>query len=193
MKRLNTTLTISKAGIWFDEASKSVTVIVSVLAIGSYAIYSFRNTKIMQNIVNTAYLLGITNRSFHVGGVKLTGEVSNYSASKSTVKLGASAVGNWRSIQVKAKSSGIVNFNTGQIMENSANLDMTYSISQTLQLNSGLNSSFTPKIAEDYKNTAYMKINLTSGTNNVSLRCSITEKSNSPINKECTASASINF
>lgn len=44
---------------------------------------------------------------------------------------------------------------------------------------------------DEYK--AHLKINLTNGANNLSLRCSITDKSNSPINKECTASASINF
>lgn len=183
----------SKAGIWIDEASKSVTVIVSVLAIAGYGIYSFRNTKAMQNIVNKANLIGLTSKSFHIGGIKLTGEVSNYSASKSTVELSASATGKWQSIQLKAKSNGIVNFNTGQILESSANLKMTYPINESLQLNSGLRSSTQEENNNIFENSAYLEVNLTNGSNNLSLRCSITDKNNSSANKECSVNANINF
>jgi len=41
--------------------------------------------------------------------------------------------------------------------------------------------------------SVYMKIKLTSGTNNFSLGCSITDNSDRPVNKGCTASASVNF
>jgi len=107
----------SKAGIWINEASKSVTVIVSLILVGAYGIYSFRNTKFMQNTVNTASFLGLANRSFHIGGIKVDGAISDYSASKSTVKLNISTASQWKSIQLATKSNGIVNFNTGQIME----------------------------------------------------------------------------
>jgi hypothetical protein len=183
----------SKAGIWIDEAGKSVKVIVSMLAIAGYGIYSFRNTKLVQHLVNTASFFGLAEKTLHVGGIKLTGEVSNYSSSKSTVKLKASAVGKWKSIQVKAKSNGVVNFNTGQIMDSSTNLDMTYAINQKLQVNGGLSASTLLRENQKSEMSVYMKIKLTSGTNNFSLGCSITDNSDRPVNKECTASASVNF
>ena len=130
----------------------------------------------MQNLVNKVNLIGLTSKSFHLGGIKLSGEISNYSASKSTVKLSASAAGKWQSIQVKAKSSGIVNFNTGQVMGSSTNLDMTFLINESIQLNGGLRSSTQEESNNIFENSAYMKVNLTNGTNNLSVRCSITEK-----------------
>ncbi len=193
LKEIENHFNHSKAGIWIDEASKSVTVIVSVLVMGSYGIYSFRNTKLMQNVINKASLIGLTSKSFHVGGIKVDGAISDYSASKSTVKLNISTASQWKSIQLTTKSNGIVNFNTGQIMDASASVDVSYQMNDRVLLGGGLSSSFTPKEDESLKSSAYLKISVTSGANNMSIRCSITEKSNSPINKECTASASIKF
>lgn len=193
LKEIESHFNHSKAGIWIDEAGKSVTIITSVIMVGAYGIYSFRNAKLMQNVVNTASLLGLANKSFHIGGIKINGAISDYSVSKSTAKLNVTAAGQWKSIQLKAKSNGIVNFNTGQIMDASASVDVSYQINDRVLLGGGLSSSFTPKEDESLKNSAYLKISVTNGANNMSIRCSITEKSNSPINKECTASASIKF
>lgn len=183
----------SKAGIWINEATKSVTVIVSIILVGSYGVYSFRNTKLIQNIVNTASFFGLTTKSIHVGGIKITGEISDYSIRKSTVELKASASKRWKSIQVEAKSNGVINFNTGQIMDSSTNVTMIYSINEKLKVSGGLTSSIKEKSNDKFKQSAYIKMHLSSGTNNFSLGCSITDKPNSPINKECTASASVNF
>lgn len=180
----------SKAGIWIDEAGKSVTVIVSAIVVGSYGIYSFRNTKLMQNVVNTANLVGLANKSFHLGGIKFNGAISDYSIRKSRVKLNLSTASQWRSIQLTTKSNGIVNFNTGQIMEASTNLKVSYPINDGIKLSGGISSSFTPKRDESLKSSAYLKVNVTNGTNNMSIRCAITDDSN---NKECTAKASIKF
>jgi len=193
LKEIENHFNHSKAGIWIDEASKSVTVIVSVLVMGSYGIYSFRNTKLMQNVINKASLIGLTSKSFHVGGIKVDGAISDYSASKSTVKLNVSTASQWKSIQLTTESNGIVNFNTGQIMEGSASLNVSYPINDRAQLSGGINSSFTPKKDEAYKNSVHLKINVISGTNNMSIRCSITDESNSSTSKECSASASLKF
>ena len=193
LKEIENHFNHSKAGIWIDEASKSVTVIVSVLVMGSYGIYSLRNTKLMQNVINKASLIGLTSKSFHVGGIKIDGAISDYSASKNTIKLNVSTASQRKSIQLTTKSNGIVNFNTGQIMEGSASLDVSYSINENLKMSGGINSSFTPKKDETYKNSVHLKINVISGTNNMSIRCSITDESNSSRSKECSASASLKF
>ena len=193
LKEIENHFNHSKAGIWIDEASKSVTVIVSVLVMGSYGIYSFRNTKLMQNVINKASLIGLTSKSFHVGGIKVDGAISDYSASKSTVKLNISTASQWKSIQLTTKSNGIVNFNTGQIMEGSASLDVSYPINESIQVTGGLSSSTQAERGGKFENSTYLKVNLTSGANNISIRCSVTDTSNGPANKGCAASASINF
>lgn len=183
----------SKAGIWIDEASKSVTVIVSVLVMGSYGIYSFRNTKLMQNVVNKASLAGLTSKSFHLGGIKFDGAISDYSASKSTVKLNISTASQWKSVQLTTKSNGIVNFNTGKLMEGSASVDVSYQINDRVLLGGGLSSSFTPKTERKIENSAHLKVKITNGAHSLLLRCSVMDKSNSPTNKECSVNASIQF
>ncbi|MBQ0731463.1 MAG: hypothetical protein KBT75_12225, partial [Oleispira antarctica] len=172
---------------------KSVTIITSVVMVGAYGIYSFRNAKLMQHVVNTASLLGLANKSFHIGGIKINGAISDYSVSKSTTKLNASAVGQWKSIQLKAKSNGIVNFNTGQIMDASASVDVSYQINDRVLLSGGISSSFIPKTERKIENSVYFKAKITSGAHSLLLSCSVTDKSNSPTNKECSASASIKF
>lgn len=193
LKEIENHFNHSKAGIWIDEASKSVTVIVSVLVMGSYGIYSFRNTKLMQNVINKASLIGLTSKSFHVGGIKIDGAISDYSASKNTIKLNVSTASQWKSIQLTTKSNGIVNFNTGQIMEGSASLDVSYPINENLKMSGGISASTMRNRPREDEYKAHLEISLTNGTNNLTLQCSITDKSNSPINKECIASASINF
>lgn len=193
LKEIENHFNHSKAGIWIDEASKSVTVIVSVLVMGSYGIYSFRNTKLMQNVINKASLIGLTSKSFHVGGIKIDGAISDYSASKNTVKLNVSTASQWKSTQLTTKSNGIVNFNTGQIMDASASLDVSYQIIDTVLLGGGLNASITEKSDDKFNKSAHMKIKIINGANNVSIACSVTDKTNGQINKECTASASIKF
>jgi hypothetical protein len=193
LKEIENHFNHSKAGIWIDEASKSVTVIVSVLVMGSYGIYSFRNTKLMQNVINKASLIGLTSKSFHVGGIKVDGAISDYSASKSTVKLNISTASQWKSIQLTTESNGIVNFNTGKLMEGSVKLDLIFPINDAVQFGGGISSSFTPKTGKTPNSSGYLKIGLTSGASSLSLRCSITDDSNSPTNKECTASANLNF
>jgi len=193
LKQIENHFNHSKAGIWINEASKSVTVIASVIIVGAYGIYSFRNTKFMQNTVNAASFLGLANKSFHVGGIGIDGAISDYSASKSTVKLNISTASQWKSIQLTTKSNGIVNFNTGQIMEGSTNLDVSYQINDTVLLGGGLSSSMKERRDESIQTSVYLKINVINGTNNMSLRCSITDNSNSPTSKGCTANASLNF
>jgi hypothetical protein len=193
LKEIENHFNHSKAGIWIDEASKSCTVIVSVLVMGSYGIYSFRNTKFMQNVVNKASLLGLASKSFHIGGIKVDGAISDYSVSKSTVKLNVSTTSQWKSIQLTTKSNGIVNFNTGQIMDASASLDVNYQINDTVLLGGGLSSSMKERRDESIQTSVYLKINVINGTNNMSLRCSITDNSKSPTSAGCTANASLNF
>jgi hypothetical protein len=193
LKEIENHFNHSKAGIWIDEASKSVTVIVSVLVMGSYGIYSFRNTKLMQNVINKASLIGLTSKSFHVGGIKVDGAISDYSASKSTVKLNVSTASQWKSIQLTTKSNGVVNFNTGQIMDASTSVDVSYQINEEYQLSGGISSRKGRDKTKNSENTAYFKAHITSGAHSILLRCSVTDKSNSPINKECSASASIKF
>jgi hypothetical protein len=193
LKEIENHFNHSKAGIWIDEASKSVTVIVSVLVMGSYGIYSFRNTKLMQNVINKASLIGLTSKSFHVGGIKVDGAISDYSASKSTVKLNVSTASQWKSIQLTTKSNGVVNFNTGQIMDASTSVDVSYQINEEYQLSGGISSRKGRDKTKNSESTAYFKAHITSGAHSILLRCSVTDKSNSPINKECSASASIKF
>lgn len=193
LKEIENHFNHSKAGIWIDEAGKSCTVIASLVIVGAYGIYSFRNTKFMQHTVNTASLLGLADRSFHIGGIKIDGAISDYSASKSTVKLNVSTTSQWKSIQLTTKSNGIVNFNTGQIMEASASLNMSYQINDAVLLGGGLSSSMKERRDESIQTSVYLKINVINGTNNMSLRCSITDNSNSPTSKGCTANASLNF
>ncbi|MFT4907350.1 MAG: hypothetical protein ACI978_001432 [Oleispira sp.] len=193
LKEIESHFNHSKAGIWIDEAGKSVTIITSVIMVGAYGIYSFRNAKLMQNVVNTASLLGLANKSFHIGGIKINGAISDYSVSKSTAKLNVTAAGQWKSIQLKAKSNGIVNFNTGQIMDASASVDVSYQINDRVLLGGGISSSFIPKTERKIENSVYFKAKITSGAHSLLLSCSVTDKSNSPTNKECSASASIKF
>ena len=193
LKEIENHFNHSKAGIWIDEVSKSVTVIVSVLVMGSYGIYSFRNTKLMQNVINKASLLGLTSKSFHMGGIKVDGAISDYSASKNTVKLNVSTASQWKSIQLTTKSNGVVNFNTGQIMDASTSVDVSYPINEKLKMSGGISASAMRNRPREDEYKAHLEISLTNGTNNLTLQCSITGKPNSPINKECTASASINF
>lgn len=193
LKEIENHFNHSKAGIWIDEAGKSVTIITSVVMVGAYGIYSFRNAKLMQHVVNTASLLGLANKSFHIGGIKINGAISDYSVSKSTTKLNFSAVGQWKSIQLKAKSNGIVNFNTGQVVDASASVNVSYQMNDRVKMIGGISASAMGNRPREDEYKAHLKINLTNGTNNLSLRCSITDKSSSPMNKECTASANINF
>ena len=193
LKEIENHFNHSKAGIWIDEAGKSVTVIASVIIVGAYGIYSFRNTKFMQNTVNTASLLGLANRSFHIGGIKVDGAISDYSASKSTVKLNVSTASQWKSIQLTTESNGIVNFNTGQVMEASASLDLSYQINDTVLLGGGLSTSIEEKSGDKFNRSAHMNIKIISGANSVLIDCSVMDKSNGQINKECTARASIKF
>ena len=193
LKEIENHFNHSKAGIWIDEAGKSVTIITSVVMVGAYGIYSFRNAKLMQHVVNTASLLGLANKSFHIGGIKINGAISDYSVSKSTTKLNFSAVGQWKSIQLKAKSNGIVNFNTGQIVDASASVDVSYQINDRVLLGGGISSSRKEQVKRDTENSAHFKVKITNGAHSLLLRCSVTDKSNSPTNKECSASASIKF
>lgn len=147
----------------------------------------------IQNVVNTASFLGLAKKSFHVGGIKINGEISNSSAKKNTVTLNVSASRQWKSVQVKAKSNGVVNFKTGKVIDGSTSLDMTFPINDNLQLNGGLRSSTQEESNGEFENAAYIKIKLTSGTTSLSVLCSVTNKLSNPLNKECTASASFNF